>query len=210
MASAGMCMPLLACLSANTPWLSAFLYAPATQAAAADATGPGGPTCWHAAAGAAGSMQRSRTPGARLPARASGTWKGVGENPQPLRSDRAPIGPCPLARIARGRRGPRVSGPGPILEQAKLRSGRSRLCPPRAERTQGVAPQGSAFGALARTVRWTHRHWLDPIGRAAGICNSDLPVVCLCAVPRKKKEKKGRKEKRKKKNKRGKYNRRKD
>ena len=35
----------------------------------------------------------------------------------------------------------------------------SRLCPPRAEcSTQEVAPQGSAFGALARTDHWT-RIW---------------------------------------------------
>ena len=45
----------------------------------------------------------SGTPDARLPARASGTCKVVGGNPQPLRSNsHAPVGPWPLARITLG------------------------------------------------------------------------------------------------------------
>ena len=57
-----------------------------------------------AAAGVEWDMRRSRTPGARLSARASGTCEVVGENPQLLRSkSHAPVGPWPLARITRGR-----------------------------------------------------------------------------------------------------------
>ena len=96
-------MPLsLACLLANTPWLSACQFAPVMKAAAAEVAHVGGPRCrlpgcscrccCRCAAAAAAD--------ARSPARASSTCKVVNGDPQPLCSEsHAPVGPWPLARF---------------------------------------------------------------------------------------------------------------
>ena len=99
---------------------------------------------------------KSGTPDARLPARASSTCKVVGKTPQPLRSEsHAHIGPWPLAGITLGREDRACRGPGPHSSKLRKDQSEGRLVPPGQYATQEVAPQGSAFGALARTDHWT-------------------------------------------------------